>query len=156
MLREVRGRPSARRLPWGIFLLTAVLACGGEDGVAPELAPMVGTWNATSAVFTNKQNPAQSIDIVKQHQAVITMEIGGDARATLTLIAFGQLTTVAGRARVEGSQLILRPDDPARPEERFLFQLQGNNLTLDGDGEWDFNQDGTPEPSTLRLLMVRS
>jgi len=134
----------------------ALTACGAEDGVAPELAPLVGTWNATMARFTHKENPAQSIDVVRQLSAVVTMDIRPDGRVVLTLVAFGAVNTQSGRARVEGSDLVLVPDDSTLPQERFRYQIDGGVLILDGDSEWDFNLDGTREPALLHLVLVRN
>ncbi|MBI4538531.1 MAG: hypothetical protein HY704_03345 [Gemmatimonadetes bacterium] len=152
-LRVATGRSAL-----AILLVSALLAaaCAGDHGVAPELAPLVGTWNARSAVFTNRQNPQQSIDIVRELRATLTMDIRADARATLTLVAFGQATTQTGQVRIEAGQLVLRADDPSRPDERWSLQLQANTMTLDGESLWDFNQDGSAEPASLHLVMVRS
>lgn len=142
--------------PLAFTLLALAPACGDGEAIAPELAPLLGTWNATSAVFTNKANPSQSVDVVRQLNAVITLDIRGDGRVTLTLIAFGQVQAQSGSVRVEGNTLVLKSDDPTRPEERFAYQLHGNTLTLQGESQWDFNQSGVPLPADLRLVLVRT
>lgn len=155
MLQPSRFLRAALAFP-ALALLALAPGCDDGNPTAPGIAPLIGTWNATSALFTNRANPSQSVDVVRQLKAVITLDIRGDGRATLTLIAFGQIQTQSGSARVEGDTLILKADDPTRPEDRFAYQLQGNTLTLQGRSEWDFNQSGVPLPADLRLVLVRT
>ena len=141
--------------------MALILGCGG-DGGPTEVDPdngspagiMVGSWIASSLVLTNKANPQQSGDIVAQFDAVFTMDVQESGRYLAILSAFGQSSTESGRLTVSGTLLTMRRELPTELTSVAQITAADSSLIIDGDTEFDFNQDGTPEPSELHMVLV--
>jgi hypothetical protein len=54
----------------------------------------------------------------------------------------------SGTLSVDGSTLTVGG-------ETFEAERSGDVLILTGDGEWDFDEDGTDDPATLTIRLVR-
>ena len=57
----------------------------------------------------------------------------------------GQSSSESGRLTVDGAEVVLTPEVPPGPESRALWERVGDSVILDGESEFDFNRDGTPE-----------
>jgi hypothetical protein len=127
-------------------MVVAVAACGDSTGITVE--DLVGTWEATEIVFTNSANTSESVDVI---------DLG--ASLTVTINSAGTVSTVfddgqggtdsdSGTLSVDGSTLTVGG-------ETFEAERSGDVLILTGDGEWDFDEDGTDDPATLTIRLVR-
>lgn len=155
------SRPFHRALPRATAILAAlallVTACGGSGTVEPDpdLAPLVGDWEATELTLTNVAAPGQSVDLIQQG-AGFSLNVQPSGQYTAILVFGGQDQTEIGQAEVSGNRLTLIPNVPAgQPTTTGTYTLQGDVLTLDGSTEFDFNLDGTPEPATVHLVLAR-
>ena len=127
-------------------MVVAVAACGDSTGITVE--DLVGTWEATEIVFTNSANTSESVDVI---------DLG--ASLTGTINSAGTVSTVfddgqggtdsdSGTLSVDGSTLTVGGDT-------FAAERSGNVLILTGEDQWDFDEDGTDEPATLTIRLVR-
>lgn len=127
-------------------MVVAVAACGDSTGITVE--DLVGTWEATEIVFTNSANTSESVDVI---------DLG--ASLTVTINSAGTVSTVfddgqggtdsdSGTLSVDGSTLTVGGDT-------FAAERSGNVLILTGEDQWDFDEDGTDDPATLTIRLVR-
>jgi hypothetical protein len=136
--------------------LSGLASCSdsGTDS-SKELAPLVGTWRAQALVLSNKANPSQSVDLVEEG-AVFTLSILSSGQYSATMQVFGQsLPPEVGRIRVSGSEFTLTPTSYDGAATSGTWKFQGEILVLDGDTEFDFNQDGTRQPATAHFELYR-
>lgn len=138
-----------------LLFLTSVASCSdtGTDG-SKELAPLVGTWRARALVLTNKANPSQSVDLV-QEGAVFTLSILSSGQYAATMEAFGHTAPEVGTFTVSGSRFTISPTSHSGPPTSGTWKFEGQVLILDGDTEFDFNQDGSREPTSAHFELVR-
>ena len=135
-----------------IFCLSfLLLACSG-DGTGPgkELDPLVGAWRAKVLLMTNKANPTIQVDLVQQG-ATFTLSILSTGQYSASLSAFGVSNTEVGNVTVAGNHVTIAPTSPEGPSLVATWSFQGSTLILDGDSEFDFNQDGIPEASIAHI-----
>jgi hypothetical protein len=154
----------AVRLPIQKALLAAVLlslACGGDtDGTSPDTdqaSPagiMVGSWIASSLTLTNKANQQQSGDIVEQFGAVFTLDVERSGRYLAILSAFGQSSSESGMLSVSGGILTMRRQLPSPSTNVSEISERGDDIVMDGDTDFDFNQDGTLEAADLHMILT--
>lgn len=151
-----------RVLLWAAIVMAAVgTACGGDQGtdVNPDVAPFVGTWVADSLTVTSAANDtviANVLDSVFGGSFSITVEPSGQYTATLTVL--GQANPEIGwLSIINASTLSLTPTFPAgRPVATAAYAFEGDDdLVLDGDTEFDFNRDGTPEAAFAHFELQR-
>ena len=127
-------------------MVVAVAACGDSTGITVE--DLVGTWEATEIVFTNSANTSESVDVI---------DLG--ASLTVTINSAGTVSTVfddgqggtdsdSGTLSVDGSTLTVGG-------ETFEAERSGDVLILTGEDQWDFDEDGTDDPATLTIRLVR-
>jgi len=146
-----------------IALVSTVLflgACSDSDsGTRPEeitVADLVGSWTASSLVFTNNANPAEEFDVIAAGgENRVTVLDGGRAR---TWIDFGTFSDEwDAQLSIAGSVLTSRPAETSRSVRSWTFTLEGNVLTLtDSSSEFDFTlANGTGVPATEVVTFVR-
>ncbi len=142
---------------------TVVLALGllvagcSEDAVAPadEVAALVGDWEATSLIVTNVANPAIAPDLIELG-ASFTLNVQPSGQYTAILVVALQSSTEIGQIRVSGPNVTLQPTfPPGQSATSGTFSLNNGVLTIDGNTEFDFNLDGTPEPARAHFELVR-
>lgn len=105
-------------------------------------------------VLTNKANPQQSGDIVVQFEASFTMDVQESGRYLAILSAFGQSSSESGTLSVSGTILTMRRKLPSENTSVAEISMQGESIILDGETDFDFNQDGTVEPSDLHMVLI--
>ena len=67
---------------------------------------------------------------------------------------FGQSTSESGRLTSDDAFVILMPEVPPGPAWSALWKRVGDSVILEGESEFDFNLDGTPEAATLRQVLI--
>jgi len=142
---------------WGWALVSAcILVACGEEGVGPDpdVAPLVGDWDATSLVLTSVANPQVKPDLIALG-AAFRLNIQPSGQYTAILLYAQQSSTEIGTLSVSGNTITMTRDFPSRSTSAAVFSLSGNRLTLDGDSEFDFNLDGTPEPALAHFELLR-
>jgi hypothetical protein len=152
-MRTVHPRLLSAFLP-GLLLFLSFAGCG-EDVAGPKkgLDPLVGAWRAQSLVMTHKTTPGISVDLVEQG-ATFTLSILSTGQYSASLAAFGQSNTEVGTVTVSGNQVTITPTSPAGPPLVATYRFQGSLLILDGDSEFDFNLDGTPEDAFAHIELL--
>lgn len=154
-----RRSRAVRRLGWGAFVSLALLvaACGGDDILEPDpaLAPFLGDWDGTSLVLTSVANPDVHPDLIELG-ATFALNVQPSGQYTAILLFAGQSQTEIGQLEVSGSTLTLRRDFPSSSTSTATYSFPNSDrLVLDGDSEFDFNLDGTPEPARVHMEFDR-
>jgi len=139
-----------------VGLLSAGLLAGcGDDGGPGRtvvLADLIGTWEASVMEFTSVANPALQVDLVDLG-VDFWLTVGGDADYTVVMfIPFEGYETETGSASVVDGSVTILPDGEIGPIT-FAASLSGGTLTLTGEDEFDFDDDGTDEAAELRLVL---
>jgi hypothetical protein len=145
------------RHPFGptLALLFVLLAPACSDsGTGPDkaLEPLVGAWEAETLIMTNQANPSISVDLIEQG-ATFTLSILSTGQYSASLSAFGGANTEAGEVSVSGNQITITPTNPPGPPQVSTWSFQGKSLVLDGESEFDFNQDGETEASFAHMVL---
>ena len=137
--------------------VVALGASGCGDGpTEPDLNPdfMVGDWKAESLVLTSAANPEVTADLLALG-AIFTLTVQPSGRYTAILEAFGQSPPPeTGKLTVDGPNVVFMAELPVRRESLAVWERMGDSVILVGDSEFDFNLDGTPEPATLRQVLI--
>lgn len=149
-------------LAWvGTALVVSVLGCGGGGTGGdplepdPEVAPFVGDWQAQVMLITSVANPEVVEDPLAQG-ATFTLNVQPSGHYTAILLFVGTASTEIGTISVSGSTLTLHRSFPTTATTPGIFEFHGaNRFTLDGDTEFDFNDDGTAEPALAHFDLVR-
>jgi hypothetical protein len=142
---------------WTLAVLMAahISGCGSEStGPDPALAPLVGAWDATRLRLTSVANPQVIVDLIELG-AAFRLDIQPSGQYTAILLYAQQTSTEIGTLSVSGNTLTMRREFPSVSTSAAVFTLAGNRLTLDGDSEFDFNLDGTPDPALAHFELVR-
>jgi hypothetical protein len=142
-------------------VLVAVLlsGCGDSSPAEPDgitIADLVGSWSASSVLFTNQANPSQQFDIIA---------LGGELRVTVlqsggarTWLDVGDVSDEWDAAlTLSGTQLTSTPVESTRPTRHYAIELSGNVLTMTStDASFDFTLSGaTGTPATEVTVLVR-
>lgn len=141
------------------FAALVASSCGGgstgpEEN--PDVVPFVGSWRASSMVVTSKANPDISPDLVQEQGAQFDLNVQPSGQYTAILTYLLNTFTEIGFMSVSGNVITMERTHPPPPQtSTATYTLQGDVLTLDGDTEFDFNLDGTPEEARSRIVLTR-
>lgn len=144
-----------------VTLLVLVAACGGDstgpdDTPSPDaLAPFVGRWTANTFVHTLRDDATTTVDLIAEG-ASFTLDISATGSYVGTVQVQTETRTETGTLRVVGSELVIQPVSPPGPEERVTFVVSGSSMTWTGLSEYDFNIDGIPSPTNVRITFTKS
>jgi hypothetical protein len=140
-----------------LFLPVAVLGTGcGSDPISVDAGSIAGTWNAITYAYLENANLDNVVEL-----------IGEGASYTITFTSSGTYTSSfrhpTGETDSESGTFTVSPDNVigllASGEdepELFLATRSEDRMTLQtGLVEWDFDQDGTPQPAQLRIFLGR-
>lgn len=129
---------------------------GPNDDTGATIADLVGSWTASSVVYTNKANAAEQIDIVAAGGELRTTVLNhGGARTWLT---FGLVNDEwDAQLTLNGDQLTSTPVESTRPTRRHTVALAGDQMTLtSSDATFDFTLSGAdPVPANQVIVFVR-
>lgn len=157
---SIRVRGLMKRLALA-SALCVVPACGG-DSTGPDntptpdaLAPFVGRWTANTFVHTLRDDATTTVDLIAEG-ASFTVDISATGSYVGTVQVQTETRTETGTLRVVGSELVIQPVSPPGPEERVTFIVSGSNMTWTGLSEYDFNIDGIPSPTNVRITFTKS
>lgn len=148
------------------FLLTAAVlatACSSSsnpaDVTGPTIADLVGSWKATSVVFTNKANSSETFDLVAAGgEYRITMLTGGKTRTWVDLGDFHDEWDELVTMNSEDMTLTAKPIEPTRSVAHYSFTLKGNTLTLTNtNSSFDFTLTDTNwVPATSEFVFTKT
>lgn len=134
------------------------MACGSEDPIAPDatLADLVGQWDALSFIVQSQANPVVAANLIEVGFSFF-LDVQPSGSYTAIMTAFGLPQTEFGHVEVRaGSQIVLHREQPGPPRmDAGTFRIAGDTLFLDGETEFDFNQDGAPEPAKLKASLLK-
>lgn len=125
-------------------------------------ADLIGSWEATSMVFTSIADPATSVDVIQEYGAAFTLQSNADGtyaveftypdeNGTYTETESGVYTSIEGLLWVYDS-------DSVDPELVLLFyDVDGSTATLAHtiDEEFDFNNDGIAGPAIMTIELAK-
>ncbi|HSG46367.1 MAG TPA: hypothetical protein VLA43_01010 [Longimicrobiales bacterium] len=145
-----------------LFAMAVISSACGEGSTAPNtdetgltVADLVGSWKASSLVFTNNANSTQQFDVVASGGELrTTILTDGRARTWLTVGDFSDEWDAL--LTLNGDQLTSTPAEATRPTQRWTVTMVGNQITLTrSDGEFDFTLSGAdPVPASERVVLV--
>ena len=145
----------------GTLGLMAVLALYGCDEDAllgppdPALAPLVGQWNGTTFHVAPQAAPGAGFDVIAQGGTFV-LEIEPSGRYAAILESGGVVNGELGVITVDGNKMTQTPTSPPSDPSEVEWGMEGeNHLTLDGEGEFDFNFDGVPDPAIVHIELDR-
>ena len=161
-----------KRFRFLLYLIIAQLAwvplgsCNSEEdgpdcslqGTKLSMSDISGSWTATSATFFTISDPIETVDVVAEG-GTVTLSIQSNGSFTLTIVESGGPSDVSsGDFCFDEDLLVVRFDgDAADDWEYYRVQLTGgNNLSIGGPAEFDFDGNGTDEPAEIELSLVRS
>ncbi len=130
------------------------LACGDATGISPD--ELAGTWTATSFVFTNPANAAESVDMIALG-ASFTLTIRADSTFTTTLVEpDGTGDVDSGTVDVTGSVLTIAESGEGSPTA-YNAVRSGDDMTLTtSDEDFDFDGDAIEDLANLRIELHRN
>ena len=152
-------RPPRSRSPLRLLVLIGMAAVGatgcGDGPSGPDFNPdfMVGSWLADSLVMTSVANPQVVADLVALG-ATFTLSVEASGRYTAILDGFGQSSSASGRLTVDGAYVVFMQELPLPEESMGLWERIDDSVILEGESEFDFNLDGTPQAATLRQVLL--
>lgn len=141
------------------FIVTSVISCD-KTGEVPEITidEFVGSWKATSAVFTNKANSSEEIDLISLGgELSFTMLEGGGVRTWFTIDSISDEWD--SQAVLSGTNtLVLTPIEAERGVNTYEFVYEDNTLTLtNNDDSIDFTLSDAGElPATSVTIFMRN
>ena len=143
---------------FAIGVVLALGACGGEDPVGPNptISDLVASWDAIRFVVQDPSDPEVRPDLIEAGMTFF-LDVQPSGNYTAILTAFGQPNTEFGRIEIRGSnELIFHREQPGPPRsDTGTFRLSGDTLFVTGQTEFDFDQDGAPEPANLFADLVK-
>lgn len=126
---------------------------GPNDDTGATIADLVGSWTASSVVFTNKANAAEQIDIVAAGGELRTTVLNhGGARTWLT---FGLVNDEwDAQLTLNGDQLTSTPVESTRPTRHYTVALAGDQLTMtSSDATFDFTLSGADAVAANQVIV---
>ena len=151
------------RIPSALALATVVAlfasACGGDSSTEPEgltVSDLVGSWKASSLVFSNRANPSQQFEIVAAGGELrVTVLDQGRSRTWLELGTFSDEWD--SQLSISGNQLTSTPAESSRPTRHYTIEMSGDRITLTStDASFDFTLTGAANvPANEVAILVR-
>ena len=139
----------------GALAVTLATACSDSTDPGDVTgADLVGTWDATSVVFTPDAG-GTAIDVVPLDFALeITFNAEGGYTATFD-VPGDSADVEIGTYTVANGVLTLTPVDEDA-ETMTIGSFGGNSMTLtDTNAEYDFDDDGFEEPANMTATMAK-
>jgi hypothetical protein len=116
---------------------TVVITLDGATGTTIE--DLAGSWMATELRFISEPSQADTVDLIDAGGS-LAIVVTLDGRYQVTTMFPGEGTDMETGAIVVGDdELTLIPFDDPSDDIEFDFVLQGDTLSLVGDGEFDFD-----------------
>jgi len=139
----------------GALAIGFAMGCGDSSGPQENvtIADLVGTWNATSIVYTNTATDQSINAYLLGARLQITVAADGSYTGSLTE-PFGTPEDISGTVIIQGNSITITDDAAPGDNAVGTFTLSGNTLTITAQDEFDFGAGAVP--ATLVLVMQRS
>jgi len=138
------------------LILVFAVGCDSSKNDDITLDDLIGTWSATSMVYT-RNSDGQSVDIIGTlaGEYRITVLSGGRARTWVDVGTYQDEWDSA--ISLDGNKLTVDPVETGRDTNTATITLSGNVLTVtDTNVEFDFTlSGGTPDPAKVVITMQR-
>jgi len=132
----------------------AALACGGSD--EPSVESLSGIWTVTKLEFVSTANPAVTVELIAAGAtATLNLNDTGGYAVTVTLPGQAPETTTGTWSHTNDTLTLVETGSSG--DMTFALSLGNDVMTLTGaNTEYDFNDDGTDDPATLNIGLVRN
>ena len=147
-----------------VALCCLIFSCAGDEDEEPGLQgkysidEISGTWNATLALFSSTEADHKgSIEVVEEG-GTFTMVIQNNGKFTITIALPGEPNEViTGKLGFDEEWLAVSYDDDPGEYEYMFIELNGarTEMTIRGNGTFDFDDDGIEDPSSINLEMKK-
>jgi hypothetical protein len=164
-----RNKNSVKTLLFfSVFILLFVSACSDDEselskeGGPFEISELAGNWEATAAFFTNNSSNV-SLDIVAEGGSLL-LSVQSNGKCTFTIDPVDRdAYSVSGDMfweKFEGEYFFsIVFDDFPGDWSSFGATLTATTFIMNGgpdSGEYDFDNDGTPESASLGFQFIRN
>ena len=146
-----------------LILLTGCKKNGEElplDGPVLSMSDIAGNWTANTAIFSALELDSDGQPIyfdVIDEGGTFKLNIQTNGRFTSTITIPGEPNSVSnGQLGFDDEFLAIEYDDFPGEYEYYYIELLNQILTLRGETEFDFTDDGLQEPAYLELIMEKA
>ncbi len=135
-----------------VSLLT-LAACGSDNG--PSASDLVGTWSATSFVFTSTADPGTSVDPIAGGATLTVVFTSGGGYTTTTTVPGSPDDVSTGTYAVSGSTITLTESGSSPTTLSGTFSLNGSTLTLHITSGIEFDFGSGEEAATVNGILQK-
>jgi hypothetical protein len=130
------------------------VACGGDDD-EPSIDSVSGTWSIAKFEYVSVANSSVRVDLVAEGMTgTVVLNDNGQYSATTTEPGFAP-ETATGTWSYTTDTFTLQ-ETGSSGDWTFDLNVGNDVLTLTGaDAEFDFDDDGTPEPAEWNVTLER-
>jgi hypothetical protein len=133
----------------------ATLEIVWEPASGTSMADLEGTWEGAELLFISQPDEADTVDVISDGGS-LTLIIDDDGSYGLAMTLPEDLPALEnGTVFIDEARLILIGDSPLSDVMVFNFELAADTLFLDGNSEYDFDDDGTDEPALIEAELQR-
>jgi hypothetical protein len=131
----------------------AALACGGDD--EPSIESISGTWDIVKFEYVSVENSSQRVDLVALGMTgTVNLNDNGQYAATTEEPGFPP-ETVTGTWSYTADTFTL-VETGSTGDATFDMSIGNDVLTLTGaNSDYDFDDDGIPEPAKWNVTLER-
>lgn len=135
------------------LLGAAALACGDDD--EPSIESISGTWDIVKYEYVSVENSSERVDLVTLGlTGTVNLNDNGQYAATIEEPGFTPVT-VTGTWDYTVDTFTLQ-ETGSSGDATFDMRIGNDVLTLTGaDAEFDFDDDGIPEPAKWNVTLER-
>ena len=133
----------------------AILEIAWEPTEGTSVGQLVGTWEGTKLLFISTPSQTDTVDVLADGGS-LALTIEDDGSYSLGIALPDELPAVeTGTLFIDGSRLILIGNSPMDDPAVFDFSRIADMLFLNGDGEYDFDDDGEDDPARIEAELER-
>ena len=144
------------RILWIVAVMLAMAGAGCNDSTSPEditIQDLVGTWVASSFVYTGVDDPAQQVDLIESGGSfTMTISDAGAFTGTTVYEPMGTLT-YTGTLSISNRTLTQDFDDADVPTLTWtISEFANDSMTIEGaQGPFDFTDNGLDDLVTASI-----
>jgi len=114
---------------------------------------IIGDWQGKNFEYANKNDPSQTANLIL-YGVNHSMKVNVDSTYSANTVFLSQTITETGTISTRGNQITIYPNDAVARTGTYTLSGDSLSLVID-DQEFDFNQDGSPEPATLSVELQK-
>jgi hypothetical protein len=140
------------------FVPVLVIGTGcGSDPISVDPDSIDGTWEAITYAYLESSNIDNFVELIGEgYSYTITFTSSGTYTSSLRDPA-GETDSEAGTYTISPEDVIALLESGEAEPVLFFATRQEDRMSLEtGLAEWDFNDDGTPEPAQWRIFLGRN